>query len=58
MYQEDEGVICRSRRIDGNVETAFKMEHLDNKSGAFLVFLLALICSPSWHSFGSSSDLE
>lgn len=30
------------------------MVHLEDKSGAFLVFLLALISSHSWHSFGSS----
>lgn len=52
MYQEDEGVVCRSCRIDCNVEAAFRMMHLEDKSGAFLVFLLALVCSCSWHSFG------
>lgn len=58
MDQEYEGVTCRSCRIDCNVETPFRMVHLEDKSGAFVVFLLTLISSHSWPPFGRNPDLK
>lgn len=57
MDQEFEGFISRHCRIDCN-ETAFRIVHLEDKSCAFLVLLLALISSHSWPPFGRSPDLK
>lgn len=58
MYQEDEGVICRSCRTECNVETAFRMVHLEDESGAFFNISVGSCLQPFFAFFWLQFRLE